>query len=254
MNPLQCSGKDTPRSGWILHPCCPAGAVVSYLLQNLFWDAQGAIYRAILHASTSQTRVHAIAGAILRFLSGPKTETPPPDTARGATADLCDVHYVHSVDVVGEPSVQIMQPVFMDLGGKMRFAGQAATVKCFENNPLVRKVCPQGAAITGLVFYDTCSTSSSAHWSCICVGARRGGERASAGGGCWCFPSLCGPGGQPGGHGRQERLERALPSIRASVELRFALMFAWMLTSSVRLAFIVACGLCRRASSRVAIA
>ena len=26
-----------------------------------------------------------------------------------------------------------------DLGGKLRFSGQVATVKCFENNPLVRK-------------------------------------------------------------------------------------------------------------------
>ena len=28
-----------------------------------------------------------------------------------------------------------------DYGGNLRFNGQAATVKCFENNPLVRKVC-----------------------------------------------------------------------------------------------------------------
>ena len=27
-----------------------------------------------------------------------------------------------------------------DFGGNMRFSGQATTVKCFENNPLVRKV------------------------------------------------------------------------------------------------------------------
>jgi RraA family protein len=26
-----------------------------------------------------------------------------------------------------------------DLGGKMRFSGKISTVKCFENNPLVRK-------------------------------------------------------------------------------------------------------------------
>lgn len=26
-----------------------------------------------------------------------------------------------------------------DLGGKIRFSGQVSTVKCFENNPLVRK-------------------------------------------------------------------------------------------------------------------
>jgi regulator of RNase E activity RraA len=27
-----------------------------------------------------------------------------------------------------------------DLGGNTRFSGQVSTVKCFENNPLVRKV------------------------------------------------------------------------------------------------------------------
>ena len=48
--------------------------------------------------------------------------------------------YPDPVDVVVEPAVQIMQPLFKDLGGRMRFSGQAATVKCFENNPLVRKV------------------------------------------------------------------------------------------------------------------
>ena len=38
---------------------------------------------------------------------------PPPDAARGATADLCDVHYPDSVDVVvGAPKVQIAAPVF----------------------------------------------------------------------------------------------------------------------------------------------
>lgn len=31
-----------------------------------------------------------------------------------------------------------------DLGGKLRFSGQVSTVKCFENNPLVRKVCSGG--------------------------------------------------------------------------------------------------------------
>ena len=28
-----------------------------------------------------------------------------------------------------------------DFGGRTRFSGQVATVKCYENNPLVRKVC-----------------------------------------------------------------------------------------------------------------
>lgn len=33
-----------------------------------------------------------------------------------------------------------MDPIFRDFGGHLRFKGPAATVKCFENNPLVRQV------------------------------------------------------------------------------------------------------------------
>ena len=98
-----------------------------------------------------------------------RQETPPPDTARGATADLCDVHVTDPVDVVTEGDVQICEAVryhllslylppsscctyahdplrnlslqgyFKDLGGNLAFSGEVATVKCFENNPLVRK-------------------------------------------------------------------------------------------------------------------
>lgn len=83
-----------------------------------------------------------LAGAWIgrQLTDAPRTKTPPPDTARGATADLCDVHYPDPVDKVVKPQIQIMQPIFKDLGGNMRFSGQVATVKCFENNPLVRKV------------------------------------------------------------------------------------------------------------------
>ena len=87
---------------------------------------------------------------------------PPPDAARGATADLCDVHLPDPVDVTLQRKVQIMDPIFRclpgpgsltsrrcgahcsvcgrDFGGHLRFRGQAATVKCYENNPLVRAV------------------------------------------------------------------------------------------------------------------
>jgi len=44
-----------------------------------------------------------------------------------------------AVDEVAMRKVQILEPIFKDLGGKLRFSGQVATVKCFENNPLVRK-------------------------------------------------------------------------------------------------------------------
>mmetsp|Transcript_38022 Transcript_38022/g.63908 ORF Transcript_38022/g.63908 Transcript_38022/m.63908 type:complete len:236 (+) Transcript_38022:74-781(+) len=76
------------------------------------------------------------------FASGgtPDSQTPPPDTARGATADLCDVYHPESVDAtVADKQVAIMEPGFRNYGGVVRFAGPASTVKCFENNPLVRK-------------------------------------------------------------------------------------------------------------------
>lgn len=60
--------------------------------------------------------------------SGPKTATPPPDTARGATADLCDVFYTAPVDqVTVDAKVQIAQPIFRDFGGNSRFSGQVST-------------------------------------------------------------------------------------------------------------------------------
>ena len=58
--------------------------------------------------------ISAVAGNTFAVASvnTPKTAVPPPDMSRGATADLCDVHYPDSVDVVVEPKVQIMQPLF----------------------------------------------------------------------------------------------------------------------------------------------
>lgn len=45
------------------------------------------------------------------------------------TTDLCDAH--------GE-KLQIAEPVFGDFGGNIAFYGQISTVKCFEDNSLVR--------------------------------------------------------------------------------------------------------------------
>ena len=47
--------------------------------------------------------------------SGPKTATPPPNAARGATADLCDIYITDPVDVVSQRNVQIMEPIFRSL-------------------------------------------------------------------------------------------------------------------------------------------
>ncbi|KAK9863818.1 hypothetical protein WJX84_009001, partial [Apatococcus fuscideae] len=65
--------------------------------------------------------------------------TPPPDVMRSATADLADKFLPDPVDMVTERKVSILEPIFRDYGGHKRFKGQAATVKCFENNPLVRE-------------------------------------------------------------------------------------------------------------------
>lgn len=46
---------------------------------------------------------------------GKTNPNPPPDASRGATADLCDVHYPDPVDVLPDPrtqKVQIAEPIF----------------------------------------------------------------------------------------------------------------------------------------------
>ncbi len=50
-----------------------------------------------------------------------------------ATCDLCDVH---KSDVSGE--FRVLPPVFRDFGQVKKFAGPVATVKCFEDNTLVK--------------------------------------------------------------------------------------------------------------------
>ena len=46
------------------------------------------------------------------------------------TADLCDDH---------EDNVFVAQPLFKDYGGNISFTGQIYTIKCFEDNSLVRE-------------------------------------------------------------------------------------------------------------------
>lgn len=50
------------------------------------------------------------------------------------TADLCDDH---------ADSLSIAQPLFQDYGKNISFSGQISTVKCFEDNSLVRKQLEQ---------------------------------------------------------------------------------------------------------------
>jgi len=46
------------------------------------------------------------------------------------TADLCDDH---------EGKVSVAEPLFADFGGNISFCGKIFTIKCFEDNSLVRE-------------------------------------------------------------------------------------------------------------------
>ena len=50
-----------------------------------------------------------------------------------ATCDLCDLH---KGDASG--AFRVLPPVFRDYGGLRKFCGTVATVKCFEDNTLVK--------------------------------------------------------------------------------------------------------------------
>ena len=50
-----------------------------------------------------------------------------------ATCDLCDVH---KNDCSGE--FRVLPPVFKNFGGLARFSGPVSTIKCFEDNSLVK--------------------------------------------------------------------------------------------------------------------
>jgi regulator of ribonuclease activity A len=49
------------------------------------------------------------------------------------TCDLCDAH---KSDLSG--AFRVLPPVFRDFGARLRFAGEVVTVKCFEDNSLVK--------------------------------------------------------------------------------------------------------------------
>ena len=61
-----------------------------------------------------------------------------------ATCDLCDAH---KGDVTGD--FRILPPVFRDFGAVQKFAGPVVTVKCFEDNTLVK------AAVDSPGYLDT---------------------------------------------------------------------------------------------------
>ncbi|MEO8125301.1 MAG: ribonuclease E activity regulator RraA [Burkholderiales bacterium] len=56
-----------------------------------------------------------------------------PSSASAVTCDLCDAHKNDS-----EGAFRVLPPVFRDFGGTAEFAGTVSTVKCFEDNSLVK--------------------------------------------------------------------------------------------------------------------
>lgn len=75
-----------------------------------------------------------------RKMSNMPPVMPPPDASRKGTCDLADVFMPEPVDETVLRKVNAVTPgLFHDYGGRIRFSGQVSTVKCFENNPLVRK-------------------------------------------------------------------------------------------------------------------
>ena len=50
-----------------------------------------------------------------------------------ATCDLCDLHKGDS-----DGALRVLPPVFRSFGARTRFAGTVSTVKCFEDNALVK--------------------------------------------------------------------------------------------------------------------
>lgn len=71
---------------------------------------------------------------------------------RFKTADLCDDH---------ESSISIAQPLFRDFGGNTSFCGKISTVKCFEDNSLVREALKSPGAGQVLVIDGGGSTRRS---------------------------------------------------------------------------------------------
>ena len=51
-----------------------------------------------------------------------------------STPDLCDAH---------PESVRVMEPLFINFGGKSSFGGQVVTIKCHEDNSLVKEQASQ---------------------------------------------------------------------------------------------------------------
>lgn len=96
---------------------------------------------------TSSSRVLASASSVVEasiVSYGRRWMTADPmhgfDASRAGTCEYTDVHYPDPLDVTVPREMQVVDPgVFRDFGGLRRFVGPASTIKCYENNPLVRE-------------------------------------------------------------------------------------------------------------------
>ncbi len=93
------------------------------------------------------------------------------------TSELCDL-YADSVDV--------LEPLFASYGGRRSFGGQIHTVKCFEDNGLIRKILTDsgvgkillidggGSARRALVGAELASIAAANGWEgIVCYGSVR---------------------------------------------------------------------------------
>jgi hypothetical protein len=94
-----------------------------------------------------------------------------------ATCDLCDVY---KNDESGQ--FRVLPPVFPSFGGVESFAGPAFTVKCFEDNSLV-KAAVDSPARAGWWWMEA-ARCAVRWWAAIWRSSRP--QRLGGGGGVWC--------------------------------------------------------------------
>ena len=69
----------------------------------------------------------------MQFVINSKPFMSHTNTMKFATCDLCDAH---KNDATG--SFRVLPPVFKNYGGQQKFCGAVVTIKCFEDNSLVK--------------------------------------------------------------------------------------------------------------------
>ena len=70
----------------------------------------------------------------MQFVINSKPFMSHTNTMKFATCDLCDAH---KNDATG--SFRVLPPVFKNYGGQQKFCGAVVTIKCFEDNSLIKQ-------------------------------------------------------------------------------------------------------------------